>query len=442
MRKNKILKYSIIYLFVVIFLFLISLSFLFGAKVGLKREEPYFDKIIKLYVFKNNLKNNLSIFFNNKKAQIVKKENKDLNIKNSISIDNKMLFFSGKIPENFVIATTTSIVSDKIVNHYLIFLLNQKIIHKIDLDESNELSKVDKVFKWPHGLIINENKEVFYNFDGGNSLIKKDLCGNRIWEIEGNFHHLMSINKDYLWALKKSKFGSYEIAEQFLKIDTSNGKIISSFNVQDLINANKPFDYFSIKQRDLSNIWEYEPFHFNDVDVLTGEFSGYFYGYNEGDLLISSRSLNSVFIIDPQTLKVKKYFFGLTRRQHDPDWNKGYITIYDNQTFWGVDQIGNEIRNYNSRIIKINNLDQNKIETINYDTSFSSDARGNNHILETDNTILSLIISPYEGKLLLFDKNKNVFSLINNQKGEIFPFSNGKILDKKKLVQNINLCKK
>ena len=45
--------------------------------------------------------------------------------------------------------------------------------------------------------------------------------------------------------------------------------------------ANQPYDYFSIKQRDLSSLWEYEPFHFNDIDVLTEEFSDYFESLNK-----------------------------------------------------------------------------------------------------------------------------------------------------------------
>ena len=62
-------------------------------------------------------------------------------------------------------------------------------------------------------------------------------------------------------------------------------------------------------------MWEYEPFHFNDVDVLTDEFSDYFENYKQGDLMISSRSLNSIYIIDPNTLKIKKILFGLTKNK-------------------------------------------------------------------------------------------------------------------------------
>ena len=73
-------------------------------------------------------------------------------------------------------------MENEIVNHYLIFLKQNKIIHKINLDE-DKFKEVKNYFKWPHGLIINNENEIFYNFDGGNSLIKKrfmrkDYLGN------------------------------------------------------------------------------------------------------------------------------------------------------------------------------------------------------------------------------------------------------------------------
>lgn len=56
--------------------------------------------------------------------------------------------------------------------------------------------------------------------------------------------------------------------------------------------------------------------------------------------------------------------------------------------------------------------------------------------------IFSLIISPYEGKLLLFDGKNLIYSLENNQKGEVLPISNGKIIKNNKIIDNIKRCKK
>ena len=52
----------------------------------------------------------------------------------------------------------------------------------------------------------------------------------------------------------------------------------------------------------------------------------------------------------------------------------------------------------------------------------------------------TLILSPYQGKLLLFKNEKNVFTLFNKQQSDVLPISNGKILDKKSFLNYLNLC--
>ena len=422
-----------------IFLLSLAVSFIYGVKIGYLREKPMFDKVYILYNFTLDFKKNISKIFNKNKIQSVntKKNYKDLLI---TSLNDISISYTGKIPKDIIVAATASLwIDDDTLNHYLLFLYEEKIIHYVLLDEIKEFETVENLHKWPHGLIISDDHKIYYNFDSGNSLVKKNICGDRIWDIKGKFHHLMSINNsnNYLWTLRKNYFGASNYAESFVKINSDNGKILDSFNVNDLIIANSPNDYFSIKQRDLSSVWEYEPFHFNDIDILNKKFSIYFNEFSEGDLMISSRSLNMVFIIDPKNLKVKDLFFGKFRRQHDPDWNKGYITIYDNQTEWGEN-----IRYNNSRIVKIDYNNNKKISTIKLDNEFISDARGNHDTLDLkDDDQLQLITSPYEGSLLLFKNNKKIFSMINKQKGEILSISNGKILSNNNFKEKLNSCK-
>ena len=432
MKKSKILKFSIIYLIISLLIFLISLSFVYGVKVGLLRQDPLFSKVIEFYNFSQNFKLEIKKILNKKNIHVVKQ---NLNHQNNSLYKDNLDFRNGSVPEELVISASLSLWEGEQVKHKLIFISEKEILHEISIEEDRNLSKNDNLYKWPHGLIIEDEKFVYFNFDGGNSISKKDLCGKTIWTIAGNFHHLMSLNKDYIWALKKEYNGDYDIAEKFVKINKFSGKIISSFNVNDLIVANQPNDYFSIKQRDLSSIWEYEPFHFNDIDVLNEEYSKYFDNFKEGDLMISSRSLNSVFVVDPNDLIIKKILFGLTRRQHDPDWNKGFISIYDNQTEWK-----NGKRFLKSRIVKLNEFNEKKIEPIKYDVEFTSDARGNHEILKLRDDTYALIVSPYEGKLLFFKENKNIFTILNKQKSDVLPISNGKILNKKNFLNNLRLC--
>ena len=434
--KSKILKYSIIYLLIILFLGSICLSFLFGVKIGLLRKDPLFSKVIEVYNLSQNFKLEINKIFNKKRIQAVSNSLDYKDKKNNFKLKNNLEIFNGSVPNQFTILTSLSVWEDDEVKHKLVFISDKEIIHEINLQEIQTVSKNNDIYKWPHGLIIDDEHFIYYNFDGGNSITKKDICGKTIWTIEGNFHHLMSLNDEFIWALRKKRFGDYDIAEEFVKINKFSGNVVYSFNVRDIIVANQPYDYFSIKQRDLSSLWEYEPFHFNDIDVLTEEFSDYFESFKQGDLMISSRSLNSIYIIDQNTLKIKKILFGLTRRQHDPDWNKGYISIYDNQTEWKDGK-----RYEKSRIVKVLGALEQNLETLKFDVDFISDARGNHEILEIDNLKYTLITSPYEGKLLLFKNEKNIFTLFNKQKSDVLPISNGKILNKENFQYSLNLCK-
>lgn len=436
MMKSKILKYSIIYLLIILFLGSICLSFLFGVKIGLLRKDPLFSKVIEVYNLSQNFKLEINKIFNKKRIQAVSNSLDYKDKKNNFKLKNNLEIFNGSVPNQFTILTSLSVWEDDEVKHKLVFISDKEIIHEINLQEIQTVSKNNDIYKWPHGLIIDDEHFIYYNFDGGNSITKKDICGKTIWTIEGNFHHLMSLNDEFIWALRKKRFGDYDIAEEFVKINKFSGNVVYSFNVRDIIVANQPYDYFSIKQRDLSSLWEYEPFHFNDIDVLTEEFSDYFESFKQGDLMISSRSLNSIYIIDQNTLKIKKILFGLTRRQHDPDWNKGYISIYDNQTEWKDGK-----RYEKSRIVKVLGALEQNLETLKFDVDFISDARGNHEILEIDNLKYTLITSPYEGKLLLFKNEKNIFTLFNKQKSDVLPISNGKILNKENFQYSLNLCK-
>ena len=436
MMKSKILKYSIIYLLIILFLGSICLSFLFGVKIGLLRKDPLFSKVIEVYNLSQNFKLEINKIFNKKRIQAVSNSLDYKDKKNNFKLKNNLEKFNGSVPNQFTILTSLSVWEDDEVKHKLVFISDKEIIHEINLQEIQTVSKNNDIYKWPHGLIIDDEHFIYYNFDGGNSITKKDICGKTIWTAEGNFHHLMSLNDEFIWALRKKRFGDYDIAEEFVKINKFSGNVVYSFNVRDIIVANQPYDYFSIKQRDLSSLWEYEPFHFNDIDVLTEEFSDYFESFKQGDLMISSRSLNSIYIIDQNTLKIKKILFGLTRRQHDPDWNKGYISIYDNQTEWKDGK-----RYEKSRIVKVLGALEQNLETLKFDVDFISDARGNHEILEIDNLKYTLITSPYEGKLLLFKNEKNIFTLFNKQKSDVLPISNGKILNKENFQYSLNLCK-
>jgi hypothetical protein len=83
-----------------------------------------------------------------------------------------------------------------------------------------------------------------------------------------------------------------------------------------------------------------DPFHPNDVDVLSPDMAPAFHMFEAGDLLISLRSINMIAVVDPETARVKWSQIGPWFQQHDPDFlPNGTISLYNNNMGLGASQI-------------------------------------------------------------------------------------------------------
>ena len=278
--------------------------------------------------------------------------------------------------------------------------------------------------KLVHGLEITKDGSVIFAIDNGISLQRFNACGERIWSVAGDFHHAVALEDDeqYVWALNDPDITPdiEEIAKmlerrelsELIKIDASNGDIVKRISMEEIILANPNIDILEVRHSDddlhgtdsrsVSTYWLPDPFHLNDVEPLPEKLAAMFKGFEAGDLLISARSLNLIFVIDPDTLKVKWWRMGATKRQHDPDWGRnGRITAFDNR-------MG---RDY-SRIVSIHpeSLDTEVL----YDgekNNFYTRIRGKHQI--TDKGGL-LITSPQQGRVFEVDASgEEVLEIIN-----------------------------
>ena len=252
-------------------------------------------------------------------------------------------------------------------------------------------------------------------FDNVSTTIQaQDFCGKKLWTLSDVYsHHSIEPTGDgYIWNFDNLFFEKRRV---------DDGVLVERFSIFDLIEANPDLHVLEPRLKldwkikdlgkskkavmdfeELPEIGLFDPFHFNDITPLTESLSKKFPAFRPGDLLISARSLNLVFIVRPSTKKIIWYRFGLISRQHDPDFSPdGKISVYDNRT-----------HNDYSHISELD-VETNKISVLVDGKNFGwfNKGSGNHQILDDS----SIIFVDSFGRILHVDREgKVIFSFLNS----------------------------
>lgn len=211
--------------------------------------------------------------------------------------------------------------------------------------EGNPWSNYPDENVFPHGFVILKDGSIITAFDESSILTRYDYCGNELWRVPGNFHHSIEIGEDNTIWTWGSPEGEVIIGNNVHQVRVSDGETLQRFSIYDMIEANLDIDVFGLRQLDDKDgsTWVSGgggAFHQNDVDPLLPEFADAYPAFEAGDLLLSLRSINLILVVEPETQKIKWWRVGLTRRQHDPDWNnRGTISVFDNNMHRGHSRI-------------------------------------------------------------------------------------------------------
>lgn len=223
-------------------------------------------------------------------------------------------------------------------NGLLLLSPDLKIVRALKLDEISVggVEPAPNSRKFVHGFDLLPDGSFIVAFDEGMSLQRFDSCGKRLWTTVGEFHHTVSLSSDAntVWSLINDK----GLAE----VSVADGTVLRQISMEDVVAANPEVDILQMRRklangterndRNTAGKWMEDPLHMNEVEPLPANLAAAFPDFSVGDLLISARSLNLVFVLDPSTLKIKWWRIGLTERQHDPDWlPSGEIMVYNNR---------------------------------------------------------------------------------------------------------------
>lgn len=172
----------------------------------------------------------------------------------------------------------------------------------------------------PDGSIIYQKQEL------GKGIVKRDFSSKIVWVNQGVYHHAVSTDENYkyLWTFG----GDAKIAfPELVKIDIDTGKTLQKISMEEVYRQNSDVHIFDHRNSDrVTNM----P-HPNDIEVLSSELAHAFPMFEPGDIAINYHMSNLIFVLDPDTLRVKFWYTGAGDGAHDVDFQEnGTLTIFNN----------------------------------------------------------------------------------------------------------------
>lgn len=200
-----------------------------------------------------------------------------------------------------------------------------------------------------HGSSLLPDGDVVLNLDYV-GMVRLDACGEVRWTLaEGTHHSITRAADGSFWVPgvsqeRQSRSRHYpdgfpglrgkEVwVDRILRV-SEEGKILNEITVLDILYKNGldrhikkmlggPMGIVRQMDDDIT--------HLNDVESLSPSMAGEYPLFEAGDLLLSLRNINLIFVFDPETKKVKWSSSAPFVYQHDPDFiGNDRIGVFDN----------------------------------------------------------------------------------------------------------------
>lgn len=174
--------------------------------------------------------------------------------------------------------------------------------------------------------------------------VRMDACGRIRWRLPGGGHH----------AIHRAEDGSFWIPgvtpeprsespghpdglpgfdrpvyqDQLVRV-SPDGEVLDVINLLDVLYANDLYLYLG----KTSFGYKADPTHLNDVESLSSTMADGYPLFDAGDLVVSLRHLDLVFVLDPESRRVRWHVSDPLLRQHDPDFlGDGWIGVFNNRS--------------------------------------------------------------------------------------------------------------
>lgn len=194
-----------------------------------------------------------------------------------------------------------------------------------------------------HGAHLFPNGDALLTLDYVGTA-RLDACGEVLWRLPVGTHHSIERAADGTFWITG---GTHEPpsagpdADGYAGVDptfydrilhvSEDGEVLDEISILDVLYANGLERYMAKGSRyppdDMKND---DLTHMNDVEALDASDAASYPLFEAGDLVVSLRNLDLVFVLDPESRRVS-WHANLFIQQHDPDFiGDGWIGVFDN----------------------------------------------------------------------------------------------------------------
>lgn len=209
-------------------------------------------------------------------------------------------------------------------------------------DMSDAAGSIREVSERPlHGSYLFPDGDVVVNV-AYLGTVRLDACSRIEWIVSAGNHHSIARADDGSFWIPGNTYGVRSSTpsrpegfpglgqpvylDRILRV-SPGGDVLDSLDVLDLLYENGLERHiFKAGRTTITDVT-----HLNDIEPLSASLSGDFPGFDAGDLLVSLRHLDLVFVVDPESRRVKWHASHPFIEQHDPDFLPGgWIGVFDN----------------------------------------------------------------------------------------------------------------
>lgn len=198
-----------------------------------------------------------------------------------------------------------------------------------------------------HGAHLFENGDVLFNIEYL-GLVRMNAAGEVLWRLDRRTHHSVHRADDGTFWVCAARWVEEAgdvirrfpglvppISEDLVLQVSPDGEVLREISVLEVVFAHPELKALIWK---IGHTRTTDVLHLNDVEPLSAELAGDYPMFAAGDLVLSLRYIDLVFVMDPGTKAVKWWRAEPHRWQHDPDFiGDGWISVFDNNPDGSLD---------------------------------------------------------------------------------------------------------